>query len=189
VRFLKQHALVVFIRGANVGGHRTFRPSVLAKALARFDAVNIGAAGTFVIRKTISRTKLRAEMMRRLPFETHVMICNGNEIIQLATADPFAGQPSGPEIVRFVSVLTKRRRSLPAGPIVIPPVGAWGVRILAVQGRFVLGLYRREMKAIRYLGRLDDIFGAPVTTRNWNTLLAVARVLQSGPAGARSVRL
>jgi uncharacterized protein (DUF1697 family) len=181
-------ALAVFLRGANVGGHRTFRPSALAKALARFDAVNIGAAGTFVIRKTISRTKLRAEVMRRLPFETHVMICSGNEIVQLASTDPFAGQPSRPDIVRFVSVLAKRRASPPVCQFVIPSVGAWGVRILAVQGRFVLGLYRREMKAIRHLGRLDDIFGAPVTTRNWNTLLAVARVLQGGSAGVGGVR-
>jgi hypothetical protein len=40
-------ALVVFLRGANVGGHRTFRPAVLARDLEHLDAVNIGAAGTF----------------------------------------------------------------------------------------------------------------------------------------------
>ena len=37
-------ALVVFLRGVNVGGHRTFRPTVLAKQLRHLDAVNIGAA-------------------------------------------------------------------------------------------------------------------------------------------------
>jgi len=37
-------ALVVFLRGINVGGHRTFRPSLLAKELAKFDIVNIGRA-------------------------------------------------------------------------------------------------------------------------------------------------
>ena len=40
-------ALVVFLKGVNVGGHRTFRPSVLASRLAKLDVVNIGAAGTF----------------------------------------------------------------------------------------------------------------------------------------------
>ena len=60
-------ALVVLLKGVNVGGHRTFRPSVLAKELERFDVVNVGAAGTFVIRKTVSPVKLRAEMMHRLP--------------------------------------------------------------------------------------------------------------------------
>ena len=88
-------ALVVFLKGVNVGGHKTFRPSVLAKDL-QLDAVSIGAAGTFVIRNPVSRTKLRAEVARRLPFEADVMMCQGSEILQLASADPFAGQPSGP---------------------------------------------------------------------------------------------
>jgi len=43
-------ALVVFLRGVNVGGHRTFRPSVLARELEHLDAVNIGAAGTFGVK-------------------------------------------------------------------------------------------------------------------------------------------
>ena len=42
-------ALVVFLKGLNVGGHRTFRPTRLAEQLQYLDAVNIGAAGTFVI--------------------------------------------------------------------------------------------------------------------------------------------
>jgi hypothetical protein len=33
------------------------------------------------------------------------------------------------------------------------------------------------MKAIGYLGTLDRLFGVPVTTRNWNTIAAIARVL------------
>jgi hypothetical protein len=36
------------------------------------------------------------------------------------------------------------------------------------------------MKVIGYLGALDRIFGARATTRNWNTLAAVAAVL-AGP--------
>lgn len=42
-------AQVVLLRGLNVGGHRRFRPASLAEELAHLDAVNIGAAGTFVI--------------------------------------------------------------------------------------------------------------------------------------------
>lgn len=60
-------ALVVFLRGLNVGGHRTFRPAALAKQLRYLGAVNVGAAGTLVIRKLVTRSKLRAEIRRRLP--------------------------------------------------------------------------------------------------------------------------
>jgi hypothetical protein len=41
-----------------------------------------------------------------------------------------------------------------------------------------LGVYRRHMKTIGYLGRIDKLFGVPATTRNWNTILAVVRVLK-----------
>jgi hypothetical protein len=33
------------------------------------------------------------------------------------------------------------------------------------------------MKTIGFLGMIDGIFGVPVTTRNWNTILAIAEVL------------
>jgi uncharacterized protein (DUF1697 family) len=35
------------------------------------------------------------------------------------------------------------------------------------------------MKTIRYLGQLDKIFGVPATTRNWNTITAIAKILQN----------
>ncbi len=55
-------AVVVFLRGVNVGGHRTFRPSLLAKELHDYDVVNVGAAGTFVVRKPgRSQAALRAK--------------------------------------------------------------------------------------------------------------------------------
>ena len=169
---------VVLLRGVNVGGHKTFRPSVLAKKLSRYDAVNVGAAGTFVIRKRLSHTKLRTEVRRRLPFDAEIMICSGRDVLRLTSDDPFAGQPSGPEIVRFVSLLGKRRRRSPSVPFDLPAEGRWCLRVLAHEGRFVIGIYRREMKAIRYLGQLDEVFGVPVTTRSWNTMLAIARILK-----------
>ena len=45
---------VVFFRAVNVGGHQTFQPGKLAKELAEFGVVNIGAAGTFVVRENVS---------------------------------------------------------------------------------------------------------------------------------------
>ena len=170
-------ALVVFIKGVNVGGYRTFRPGILAKELCRYEAVNIGAAGTFVIRKPTSQGKVREEVTRRLPFEAEVMICNGRDLLRLVSTNPFARHPSRPNIVRFVSVLA-RRRTLPSPvPLDLPSSGEWKLRIISCEGRFVFGLYRREMKAIRYLGQLEKVFRAPVTTRNWNTILAIATVL------------
>jgi uncharacterized protein (DUF1697 family) len=175
--------LVVFLRGVNVGGHKTFRPSMVAHELRDFDVVNVGAAGTFVVRSRISQVQLRAELLRRLPFHTEVVICKAGDVLDVAFGDPFAGQPAGPNIVRFVSILAKGGQPLPLTPLNLPLGGDWCLKILATKGRFVFGLYRREMKAIRYLGQLDKIFGVPVTTRNWNTITAIARILQNENGG------
>ena len=173
-------ALVVLLRGLNVGGHRTFRPTMLAGQLRHLDAVNVGATGTFVIRRQISRAQLRAEIARRLPFDAEIMICQGREIGRLLSHDFFAGHPVRPDIVRFVSVLSRRPRSVPRLPMNLPSRGKWLLRVLARDGRFVFGLYRRHMRVIGYLGTLDRVFGVPATTRSWTTITAIARVLGEG---------
>lgn len=179
-------ALVVLLRGLNVGGHRTFRPAGLAEQLRHLDAVNIGAAGTFVIRKPVSRAQLRAEVARRLSFDAEIMICDGREIVRLVSHDCFPGHRARPDIVRFVSVLSRLPRSAPRLPMRLPSGGRWLLNVLARDGRYVFGLYRRHMKVIGYLGTLDRLFGVPVTTRNWNTILAIARVLDSTALTPRS---
>ena len=117
--------LVVLLKGVNVGGYRTFRPSVLARDLKCFEVVNVGAAGTFVVHKAVSRARLRAEIQCRLPFQADIMVCNGSDILRLASEDPFAGQPSGPNIVRFVSVLAKRGQPSTPIPLDLPSAGQW----------------------------------------------------------------
>jgi len=171
---------VVLLRGVNVGGHRTFRPTMLAEQLKHLDAVSIGGAGTFVIRRPASRAQLRAEFAHRLPFDAEIMICPGREIVRLIAQNHFTDQPARSDIVRFVSVLSKRPRSAPSTPVRFPSSGKWLLKILARDNRFVFGVYRRHMKVISYLGTFDRLFGVPVTTRNWNTIAAIAGVLGDG---------
>ena len=103
-------ALVVFLRGINVGGHRRFRPSILAKELSGFDAVNVGAAGTLVIRQPGARAKFRAELLKNLPFEADVALCDGADLLHLEKEGPFRIEHSHPDMVRFVSILSKTGR-------------------------------------------------------------------------------
>ena len=175
-------ALVVFLRGVNVGGHRAFRPTTLAERLRHLDAVNVGAAGTFVIRQPVSRAQLRVEVARRLPFETEIMICRGREIVRLLSHDFFAAHQMRPDFVRFVSVMSRLPRSKSRLPTQLPPDGKWLVKVLARDERFVVGVYRRQMKAIGCLGTLDRLLGVPVTTRSWSTITAIGRLLTEGAA-------
>ena len=169
---------VVFLRAVNVGGTNRCQPALIAKELAKFGVVNIGAVGTFVVREDVSESALRAAIAKKLPFKCEIMICPARDIIKLASKDPFSRQPSGPEITRFVNVLHKRLRTLPTLPLSLPSDDDWLLKIIAIQDRFVLGLYRRQMKAISYLGKIEKQLGVPVTTRNWNTIEKVAKILR-----------
>ena len=178
-------AFVAFLRGVNVGGHRTFRPSVLAQRLSAHGVVNIGAAGTFVVLKPVPRGKFRSELLRRLPFHAEVVICDGRDLLALETENPFGGEPPHPDIVRFVSISPRAGGLRAALPLAFPPEGEWLVRIIAAKSHFVFGMYRRHMKTIGYLGQVDKLFGAPATTRNWNTILSVVQVLKSSEKQTR----
>jgi uncharacterized protein (DUF1697 family) len=175
-------ALIVFVRGVNVGGHRTFRPSVIARKLSDYGVVNVGAAGTFVVWKPGSLTKFRAELLRKLPFEAEVVLCDGRDLIRLTIDNPFGTELPRPDVVRFVSIRFKSARARPSLPITFPSDGDWLVRLVGSNKRFVFGEYRRHMKTISYLGQIDKLFGAKVTTRNWNTIMAIVRILKGRQA-------
>lgn len=180
-------ALIVFLRGMNVGGHRTFRPSILARALAAYNVVNVGAAGTLVVRKPGSRTKLLADLHRMLPFEAEVAVCDAGDLIQLEIENPFKTEPSDPNLVRFVSILSKASHGKASLPVSLPGDEEWFVRIMGARNRLVFGVYRRHMKTIGYLGQIDKLFGVPATTRSWSTMLSVLRILKDSEPTTRGM--
>jgi len=171
---------VVFLRGVNVGKANRCQPAMIASQLSSLGVVNIGAVGTFVVRKNVSESALRSAIAKKLPFTCEIMICPARDIIKLALKDPFAGQSSDPNITRFVNVLAKRLPSPPPLPLCLPSDDDWLLKIIAIENRFVLGLYRRQMKAIGYLGKVEKLLGVPATTRNWNTIEKVAKILTNG---------
>ena len=140
------------------------------------------------MRRPIGAARVRAEIARRLQFDAEIMICQGREIVRLLSLDVFANAPPRPGVVRFVSILARIPRSAPKLPLILPPNGPWLVKVLARDGRFVLGMYRPHMKVIGYLGALDRIFGVMATTRSWKTITAIAQVLEGGGERGRRRR-
>src|SRR5262245_44852286 len=116
-------ALVVFFRGINVGGHRAFRPSVLAEELGMFDAVKRGAAGTLVVRKPGSRAEFLTELRRRLPFEAIIACCDGRELVRLEMENPFDSEAPRADVVQFVSILSEAASGRVSLPVVLPDSG------------------------------------------------------------------
>ena len=77
-----------------------------------------------------------------------------------------------------MSILSKAGGVRGSLPVTFPSDGEWLVRVMASQGQFVFGMYRRHMKTISYLGQIDKLYGVPATTRNWNTINAIMRILK-----------
>jgi len=173
-------ASVVFMRGVNVGGHKTFRPAVLARELSAFDVVNVGAAGTFVVRKTISQAALRAELKRKLHFETDLMICAGRDVLRLVADEPFPRTPAGKDVRRFVTVMAKPPRPVPHLPVRKPAGDDWQVSVVVLSGSFALSLWRRLGRSLVYPNEVvEKAFGVPATTRSWDTLLKIRDLLEA----------
>jgi hypothetical protein len=152
---------------------------MLARDLAAYDVVNVGAAGTFVVRKPVSRTKLLAEIHKRLLNESVVAVCDASDLLRLELNDPFGAELVDQDVVRFVSILSKAARAKPSLPVEFPKNEEWLVRVMGLRNRLVFGLYRRHMRTIGCLGQIDKLFGVPVTTRSWRTILSLLRIAKN----------
>ncbi|HJT45582.1 MAG TPA: DUF1697 domain-containing protein [Chthoniobacterales bacterium] len=174
-------ASVVFLRAINVGGGNLCKPAQLVKQLKKLEVVNIGAVGTFVVRTDIEEAALRKKFAMQLAkdfnIKCEIMIVPGQKLLRVISKDPFTRQPSGPQITRFMSVLHQRPPKSPPLPHYLPSKSEWLLKIIAIESQFVIGLYRREMKAIGYLGKIEKILGMPATTRSWNTIQKVVAIL------------
>lgn len=174
---------VVFMRGVNVGGHKAFQPSLLAKELAHLGVINVGAAGTFVVPGKGAQRTIRAEFSKRLPFETELMICRGSDLLQLAASEPF---PQSKDLRRFVSVMSRRPGKPPRLPLSQPAGDRWEVKVVRVSGVFALSLWRRLGKSfVDPNAVVEKGFGVRATTRNWNTIVKICEILVAQPASGR----
>jgi hypothetical protein len=159
----------VFLRGANVGGARVFKPAAFA---AKLDVVNIGAAGTFVARKRSSAAALKKEFAAALPFETEILVCTASEIAALVKRDPFRKLPKDAKPV--VTILGAKPKSACKFPFDRPEGPKWEVRLFEIDGAFVPGCYRVFGKLGHYPNEVvEKALGVPATTRGWPTILSV----------------
>jgi uncharacterized protein (DUF1697 family) len=168
---------VVFLRAANVGGRNVFRPAQLARALEALGVVNVGAAGTFVVRGKASPPTIRREILARLPFQPALVVVPTHEVVALVTSRPFAGVRLSRELRGWVAALDGRSPSRPRLPLSVPAGRSWSVRFDAVSGHFALGLYRRRAGSFVFPGQVvEKALGVPATTRWWETLERVAEL-------------
>ena len=139
--------------------------------------MNIGAAGSFIVRKPGPRDRFLVALRSRLPAGCHFVCCDGRDLLRLE-AQNVLNAPSNTDATTFVSFLESGRRARVSLPISIPSEHDCFVRVSSRMNRLVVGEYRRHLKTIGYLGQLDELFGTLVTTRSLTTVNALLRVLK-----------
>jgi len=174
-------SLVVFLRGVNVGGNKTFRPAELARALG---AVNVGAAGTFVLPGG-AESAVRKSILDALEFEAEVIACRGDEVAGLVRRAEKNPPPYGKDLKTMVTVLAAKPKAKPRLPASAPEGGDWQVRVTAVDGPFVTSVWRRTEGRFIYPNEVvEKLFGVPGTTRGWSTIGAIVKALESDASRA-----
>ena len=172
-------ASIIFLRAVNVGGANRCQPAVVAKQLAKFSVVNIGAVGTFVVREDVSESVLRTAIEKKLPFKCEIMICPAKQIVDLGKENPFNGD-HGSDIDAHVSVMAKRPGKVPALPIYVPSKDKWEIKIARTIGAAVLSLRRKVPNGRLYPNQIvEKQFGVAATTRSWNTIEKVVKILEA----------
>ena len=168
---------VVFLKGVNVGGHRRLKPSLLARRLRRYEAVNVGSAGTFIVSGRVSRRGLAATIREAVSFEVQMVICSAREIRAIADETAFDGAPGGKANVRFVSMQVRRAPLRRRPPFALGDGRRWDLKVLVQRGRFILGVHRRQMRALGALAQLEELGGGAITTRSWGTIRRLAAMM------------
>lgn len=172
-------SFVVFLRAANVGKHNRFQPSIFARQLAKFRAINIGAVGTFVIREDVDEETLRSAILRKLPIKCDVMICSAKEIVDLVRDNPLKNEKTDKDRRVFLTVMLEAPAKLPKLPIYAPDSKNWEVKIVRIGGPLALSFWRRLKDKLLYPTQvLEKKFGVATTTRSWNTIEKVAKIIE-----------
>ena len=150
----------------------------LARDLAAFDAVNVGAAGTFVVRRGRSAAALRRELLSRLPFEAGVAIVAADSLLELVRRDPFPKTPAGEDVRRMAAVLTAEPLKRPTLPMRRPDGKDWQLHLVKHADPFVLYFWRPDRARMLYTDLVEREFGVPATSRTWNTIEKIRTILE-----------
>lgn len=173
---------VAFLRGINVGGHRTLKMSDVEGA---FKSLGFKNVKTFLASGNIyfeaSKTDITAltkiitqKLERRLKHKIGVILRSMDQIQKIAQAQPFKGIRITPATRLFVTFLAEdqrdprhmRRIDLQKGFRIIrsSPAEIFSVLVI-IPGTLPIG----------FMSRIEKELGKNITTRSWNTVLKISR--------------
>ncbi len=168
----------VFLRAANVGGNNVFKPAAVARELAALEVVNVGAAGTFVVRAKASAAAIRKAFREKLPIRVEMAVCPARDVLALVASAPWKDETFSKDLRGWAAPLCAKPTIRPELPLASPAGKGWWVRLERVEGSFALGLWRRRPGTLVFPNAVvERALGVPATTRWWETFERVAALM------------
>ena len=176
------HPYVAFLRAINVAGHVVVKMEDLKGAFEAAGCLNVRTyiqSGNVLFEApkeggAALRRKIHARLSGLLGGEQVVMYRTAAELQALIEADPFKKQRPGAEDKLYIAFLAQKPTAMPEFPLILAKDGleAFGMKGLNVfiVSRKVKGRYGFPNNFI------EKSFGAPATTRNWNTIAKIAEM-------------
>jgi uncharacterized protein (DUF1697 family) len=171
-----------FLRGINVGGNRVLK---MADVKAAFEAVgmrevkSILASGNIVFDSGLKDVKrmertIEKQLEAKFQHDIGVFVRPMVEIEALVKADPFKGRTVTPQTRLYVMFLSEPPETRPKLPFK-GPIG--DLEILRISDGEVCAIMTVSdtVKTPDAMSFVAKTFGPKVTTRNWNTVLKVAK--------------
>lgn len=166
-----------FLRGINVGGHKTVKMEELKKAFETlgFEKVKTLLASGNVLFAAPSASesalvkKIESKLESTFGHEIGVLIRKIEELQRLAEAKPFARIKVTPQTRLYVTFIAGKTKSSLKIPYASPDKNFRIIRVTESEVCSVLTVTPNS-RSVDLMSILEKEFGRKVTTRNWNTI-------------------
>jgi uncharacterized protein (DUF1697 family) len=169
---------VAFLRGINVGGNKTISMKELAALFEKAEFKNIKTilnSGNVVFEfketsETLLVKKIEKAIQDKYGFEVTVQIRKLDAIKKLIEKNPFKDFKPDKDTHWYVTFLNDFKGKLPSAT-------SDTYKLLGIQNDALFCVMdRTKGQSTDMMAFLDKTFGKKVTTRNWNTLVKIAKL-------------
>ena len=173
-------AIIAFLRGINVGGHKKIPMTALKSAFESmgFSNVRTALASGNVVFEAPGKDAHRALAISRglekaFGFSVPVILRTVRELRGIVASEPFKGAPSGPNVRFYVTFLAKKKPGLSG---LRPPSSVKGVSVVGVAPGEIFSAITLSpgVGTPGLMAFLEKAVGHDVTTRNWQTVTKLA---------------
>jgi uncharacterized protein (DUF1697 family) len=153
---------------------------VFEKAGCR-DAKSVGHAGNLLWTQPagkVPREKLRALLGRRLGESPELMVRSARDMRRIIAAEPFGPLTSDKAIKLYVVFLSRKPKQVPPLP---QRLEKEALELVAVIGREAYVVSRKKPGTVMYgfpNQFVEKALGVPATSRNWNTVVKIAKLVK-----------